>query len=163
MGDCVHDKLIKHTKGLQPSLQSEVDIGYLVVPIHGENHWSLAVIRFNGSHDSCVVHHMDSVHESHDTKQIGTFLNAWIEYGLQVDMTTKIESTRITQQTNGYDCGVHVLYVITKLMEVDKEEKLLEYLENGGLPNSWGTTEIVSDFRLKIHELFTILLESDTH
>ncbi|KAL3686044.1 hypothetical protein R1sor_004066 [Riccia sorocarpa] len=135
---------------------------YLVVPIHGTDHWSVVVIRFNETHDSCVIHHMDSIHERHDTKQIGTFLSKWIIYGLQVDMSIKIESTGITQQTNGYDCGVHVLYVITKLMEADKEGNFLEYFENGGLPDSWGTTKIVADFRLKVHELFTNLLESDT-
>ncbi|KAL3694210.1 hypothetical protein R1sor_007861 [Riccia sorocarpa] len=162
--DNVHNKLTKHTKGLLPTLQSEADMRYLVVPIHGNDHWSVVVIRFNETHDSCVIHHMDSIHERHDTKQIGTFLSKWIIYGLQVDMPIKIESTGITQQTNGYDYGygVHVLYVITKLMEADKEGNLLEYFENGGLPDSWGTTKIVADFRLKVHELFTNLLESDT-
>ncbi|KAL3700447.1 hypothetical protein R1sor_018469 [Riccia sorocarpa] len=160
--DSVHDKLTKHTKGLLPTLQSEADMRYLVVPIHGKDHWSVVIIRFNETHDSCVIHHMDSIHQSHDTAQIGTFLSKWILYGLQVDMTIKTESTGITQQTNGYDCGVHVLYVITKLMEADKERNLLEYLENGGLPDSWGTTKIVANFRLKVHDMFTSLLESDS-
>ncbi|KAL3700024.1 hypothetical protein R1sor_018046 [Riccia sorocarpa] len=40
----------------------------------------------------------------------------------------------MTQQTNTFDCGVHVLYIITKLIEAGKDGKLLEYLENGGLP-----------------------------
>ncbi|KAL3690898.1 hypothetical protein R1sor_004549 [Riccia sorocarpa] len=82
-------------------------------------------------------------------------------YEAKVEDAT-LDTASITQQTNGYDCGVHVLYVITKLMEADKERNLLEYLENGELPDSWGTTKIVANFRLKVHELFTGLLESDT-
>ncbi|KAL3694449.1 hypothetical protein R1sor_008100 [Riccia sorocarpa] len=68
----------------------------------------------------------------------------------------------ITQHTNNFDCGVHVLYIITKLIEVGKNGQLLEYLENGGLPKEWGTDEIVSKYRLEVRELLISLVESDT-
>ncbi|KAL3689619.1 hypothetical protein R1sor_015928 [Riccia sorocarpa] len=68
----------------------------------------------------------------------------------------------ITQQTNNFDCGVHVLYIITKLIEAGKNGQLLEYLENGGLPKEWGTDEIVSKYRLEVRELLISLVESDT-
>ncbi|KAL3701827.1 hypothetical protein R1sor_019849 [Riccia sorocarpa] len=104
-----------------------------------------------------------------DTENVNKFMFAaqlmWEVAGKHVvdnDVYNSQYSQQITQQTNGYDCGVHILYVITKLMEADKEGNLLEYFENGGLPDSWGTTKIVADFRLKVHELFTSLLESDT-
>ncbi|KAL3698727.1 hypothetical protein R1sor_012803 [Riccia sorocarpa] len=58
----------------------------------------------------------------------------------------------ITQQTNNFDCGIHVLYIITKLIEAGKNGQLLEYLENGGLPKEWGTDEIVSKYRLEVRE-----------
>ncbi|KAL3698566.1 hypothetical protein R1sor_012642 [Riccia sorocarpa] len=141
------EKLTKHTKGLLPTLRSEADMRYLVMPIHGTDHWSVVVIRFNETQDSCVIHHMDSIHERHDTKQIGTFLSKWIIYGLQVDMSINIESTGITQQTNGYDCGVHVLYVDHHQIDGSRQRReLLGVFENGELPDSWGTTKIVADF-----------------
>ncbi|KAL3698437.1 hypothetical protein R1sor_012513 [Riccia sorocarpa] len=68
----------------------------------------------------------------------------------------------ITQQTNNFDCGIHVLYIITKLIEAGKNGQLLEYLENGGLPKEWGTDEIVSKYRLEVRELLISLVESDT-
>ncbi|KAL3675751.1 hypothetical protein R1sor_025699 [Riccia sorocarpa] len=68
----------------------------------------------------------------------------------------------ITQQTNNFDCGIHVLYIITKLIEAGKNGQLLEYLENGGLPKEWSTDEIVSKYRLEVRELLISLVESDT-
>ncbi|KAL3678359.1 hypothetical protein R1sor_021315 [Riccia sorocarpa] len=68
----------------------------------------------------------------------------------------------ITQQTNNFDCGVHVLYIITKLIEARKNGQLLEYLENEGLPKEWGTAEIVSKYRLQVQDLLISLVESDT-
>ncbi|KAL3676246.1 hypothetical protein R1sor_026194 [Riccia sorocarpa] len=70
----------------------------------------------------------------------------------------------ITQQANNFDCGVHVLYIITnfKMIEDEKDGKLLEYLEKGGLPIEWGTAEIVANYRQEVRDLFTNLVESDT-
>ncbi|KAL3701326.1 hypothetical protein R1sor_019348 [Riccia sorocarpa] len=68
----------------------------------------------------------------------------------------------ITQQTNNFDCGVHVLYIITKMIEAEKDGKLLEYLEKGGLPEEWETAEIVANYRQEVRDLFTSLVESDT-
>ncbi|KAL3676440.1 hypothetical protein R1sor_026388 [Riccia sorocarpa] len=68
----------------------------------------------------------------------------------------------ITQQANNFDCGVHVLYIITKMIEAEKDGKLLEYLEKGGLPVEWGTAEIVANYRQELRDLFISLVESDT-
>ncbi|KAL3690450.1 hypothetical protein R1sor_016759 [Riccia sorocarpa] len=68
----------------------------------------------------------------------------------------------ITQQANNFDCGVHVLYIITKMIEAEKNGKLLEYLEKGGLPVEWGTAEIVANYRQEVRDLFISLVESDT-
>ncbi|KAL3697202.1 hypothetical protein R1sor_011278 [Riccia sorocarpa] len=58
----------------------------------------------------------------------------------------------ITQQANNFDCGVHVLYIITKMIEAEKNGKLLEYLEKGGLPVEWGTAEIVANYRQEVRD-----------
>ncbi|KAL3694007.1 hypothetical protein R1sor_007658 [Riccia sorocarpa] len=89
-------------------------------------------------------------------------LNTWLERGLQLDMKTTIFATGITQQANNFDCGVHVLYIITKMIEAEKNGKLLEYLEKGGLPVEWGTAEIVANYRQEVRDLFISLVESDT-
>ncbi|KAL3680713.1 hypothetical protein R1sor_023669 [Riccia sorocarpa] len=158
----VLQKLVKHHKGLIPSIEKVDDIRYIVVPIHAESHWSLVLIHISDTRDACVIYHMDSIKTYHDHSQIGALLNTWLERGLGLNMETSIVSIRITQQTNNFDCGVHVLYIITKLIDAGKNGQLLEYLENGGLPKEWGTDEIVSKYRLEVRELLISLVESDT-
>ncbi|KAL3688726.1 hypothetical protein R1sor_015035 [Riccia sorocarpa] len=158
----VLQKLVKHQKGLIPSIEKVDDIRYIVVPIHAESHWSLVLIHISDTRDACVIYHMDSIKTYHDHSQIGALLNTWLDHGLGLNMETSIVSIGITQQTNNFDCGIHVLYIITKLIEVGKNGQLLEYLENGGLPKEWGTDEIVSKYRLEVRELLISLVESDT-
>ncbi|KAL3680695.1 hypothetical protein R1sor_023651 [Riccia sorocarpa] len=158
----VLQKLVKHQKGLIPWIEKVDDIRYIVVPIHAESHWSLILIHISNTRDACVIYHMDSIRTYHDHSQIGALLNTWLDRGLGLNMETSIVSIGITQQTNNFDCGVHVLYIITKLIEVGKNGQLLEYLENGGLPKEWGTDEIVSKYRLEVRELLISLVESDT-
>ncbi|KAL3689268.1 hypothetical protein R1sor_015577 [Riccia sorocarpa] len=78
---------------------------------------------------------------------------------LKLNMRTTIVATGIHLQKNSFDCGVHVLYIITKLIEAEKEGKLLQYLENGGVPTKWGTPEIVSNFRQELRDWFDQLSE----
>ncbi|KAL3675245.1 hypothetical protein R1sor_025193 [Riccia sorocarpa] len=158
----VHQKLIKHQKGLRREIENVADIRYIVVPIHGEYHWSVVLIHINKTDNACVIYHMDSIKTYHNHAQIGALLNTWLERGLELDLKTTIIATGITQQANNFDCGVHVLYIITKMIEVEKDGKLLEYLEKGGLPVEWGTAEIVANYRQEVRDLFTSLVESDT-
>ncbi|KAL3696033.1 hypothetical protein R1sor_010109 [Riccia sorocarpa] len=155
----VLEKLERHRKGLLPPVENAVDIRYIVVPIHGENHWSVVLIHVNDARDACVIYHMDSVKTYHDHAQIGTLLSTWIELGLKLNMRTTIVATGIHLQKNSFDCGVHVLYIITKLIEAEKEGKLLQYFENGGVPTEWGTPEIVSNFRQELRDWFDQLSE----
>ncbi|KAL3694114.1 hypothetical protein R1sor_007765 [Riccia sorocarpa] len=148
----VLENLERHRKGLLPPAENTVDIRYIVVPIHGENHWSIVLIHVNDARDACVIYHMDSVKTYHDHAQIGTLLSTWIELGLKLNMRTTIVATGIHLQKNSFDCGVHILYIITKLIEAEKEGKLLQYLENGGVPTEWGTPEIVSNFRQELRD-----------
>ncbi|KAL3691757.1 hypothetical protein R1sor_005408 [Riccia sorocarpa] len=123
-------------KGLILAIEKVDDIRYIIVPIHTESHWSLVLIHISDTRDACVIYHMDSIKTYHDHSQIGALLNTWLDRGLGLNMETSIVSIGITQQTNNFDCGVHVLYIITKLIEAGKNGQLLEYLENayGGLP-----------------------------
>ncbi|KAL3687437.1 hypothetical protein R1sor_013746 [Riccia sorocarpa] len=107
------------------------------------------------------MYHMDSIKTYHNHAQIGALLNTWFERGLRLDMKTTIVATGITQQANNFDCGVHVLYIITKMIEAEKNGKLLEYLEKGGLPIE-ETAEIVANYRQEVRDLFISLEESDT-
>ncbi|KAL3698873.1 hypothetical protein R1sor_012949 [Riccia sorocarpa] len=154
----VHQKLIKHQNGLLPKIKNVADIRYIVVPIHGEYHWSVVLIHINKTDNACVIYHMDSIKTYHNHAQIGAMLNTWLERGLQLDMKTTIVATG----ANNFDCGVHVLYIITKMIEAEKNGKLLEYLEKGGLPVEWGTAEIVANYRQEVRDLFISLVESDT-
>ncbi|KAL3690769.1 hypothetical protein R1sor_004420 [Riccia sorocarpa] len=156
------DKLIKHQKGLLPEIENVAYIRYIVVPNYGEYHLSVVLIHINKTDNACVIYHMDSIKTYHNHAQIGALLNMWLEPGLRLDMKTTIVATGITQQANNFDCGVHVLYIITKMIEGEKNGKLLEYLEKGGLPVEWGTAEIVGNYRQEVRDLFISLVESDT-
>ncbi|KAL3702553.1 hypothetical protein R1sor_020575 [Riccia sorocarpa] len=139
----VHQKLTKHQNGLRLEIKNVADIRYIVVPIHGDHHWSVVLIHINKTDNACVIYHMDSIKTYHNHAQIGAMLNTWLERGLQLDMKTTIVATG----ANNFDCGVHVLYI--------------KYLEKGGLPVEWGTAEIVANYRQEVRDLFISLVESD--
>ncbi|KAL2624402.1 hypothetical protein R1flu_008647 [Riccia fluitans] len=65
-------KLTRLRKSICPEFRNEDMQGNLLmwifVPIHGNNHWSLAIIRIHN--DVAMLAHLDSVRGTHDPKAI---------------------------------------------------------------------------------------------
>ncbi|KAL3698577.1 hypothetical protein R1sor_012653 [Riccia sorocarpa] len=85
---------------------------WIFVPIHGSNHWSLAIIRLH--REFCHIVHLDSCVDIHIPTAIFHVLKTFISLTMKVDVT-KIEhqSWPVDQQKDNFSCGLHVLQMLT--------------------------------------------------
>ncbi|KAL2653190.1 hypothetical protein R1flu_021318 [Riccia fluitans] len=95
-----------HDKNMQGNLPM-----WIFVPIHGKNHWSLAIIRIHN--DECMLGHLDSFRGIHDPEAIfhilRTFLNLIVPIDPALIMTGILD---VEQQQDGHLCGKHVLQML---------------------------------------------------
>ncbi|KAL3697303.1 hypothetical protein R1sor_011379 [Riccia sorocarpa] len=84
---------------------------WIFVPIHGSNHWSLAIIRLH--REFCHIVHLDSCVDIHTPTAIFHVLKTFISLTMKVDVT-KIEhqSWPVDQQKDNFSCGLHVLQML---------------------------------------------------
>ncbi|KAL3690497.1 hypothetical protein R1sor_016806 [Riccia sorocarpa] len=84
---------------------------WIFVPIHGSNHWSLAIIRLH--REFCHIVHLDSCIDIHTPTAIFHVLKTFISLTMKVDVT-KIEhqSWPVDQQKDDFSCGIHVLQML---------------------------------------------------
>ncbi|KAL3694673.1 hypothetical protein R1sor_008324 [Riccia sorocarpa] len=84
---------------------------WIFVPIHGSNHWSLAIIRLH--REFCHIVHLDSCVDIHIPTAIFHVLKTFISLTMKVDVT-KIEhqSWPVDQQKDNFSCGLHVLQML---------------------------------------------------
>ncbi|KAL3678946.1 hypothetical protein R1sor_021902 [Riccia sorocarpa] len=84
---------------------------WIFVPIHGSNHWSLAIIRLH--REFCHIVHLDSCVDIHIPTAIFHVLKTFISLTMKVDVT-KIEhqSWPVDQQKDDFSCGIHVLQML---------------------------------------------------
>ncbi|KAL3692686.1 hypothetical protein R1sor_006337 [Riccia sorocarpa] len=83
---------------------------WIFIPIHGSNHWSLAIIRLHRQY--CHIVHLDSCVDIHIPTAIFHVLKTFISLTMKVDVT-KIEhkSWPVDQQKDNFSC----LYLEGKL------------------------------------------------
>ncbi|KAL3698094.1 hypothetical protein R1sor_012170 [Riccia sorocarpa] len=84
---------------------------WIFVPIHGSNHWSLAIIRLHRGY--CHIVYLDSFVDLHTPTAIFHVLKIFISLTMKVDVT-KIEhqSWPVDQQKDNFSCGIHVLQML---------------------------------------------------
>ncbi|KAI4302232.1 hypothetical protein MLD38_038008 [Melastoma candidum] len=145
---------------------------YIFIPIHEEQHWSLAIICFPDREDQSgpIVLHLDSL-QLHRSKlifkNIKSFLTEeWNHMKLEVDLSklslshgvwkvlpSKIEEKTISvpQQNNEYDCGLFVLYFVERFMEEAPDRLKKKDLSMFG--KQWFRPEEASGLRAKIKRL----------
>ncbi|KAL2641758.1 hypothetical protein R1flu_009345 [Riccia fluitans] len=86
-------------------------LAWIFVPIHGKNHWSLAIIRLHN--DVAMLAHMDSFRGTHDPEAIfhvfKTILCLIVPIDLALIMTAIMN---VEQQQDGHSCGKHVLQML---------------------------------------------------
>ncbi|KAL3692772.1 hypothetical protein R1sor_006423 [Riccia sorocarpa] len=115
---------------------------WIFVPIHGSNHWSLAIIRLH--REFCHIVRLDSCVDIHIPTAIFHVLKTFISLTMKVDVT-KIEhqSWPVDQQKDDFSCGIHVLQMLTG---VDMREADLDRCFWQESFNSIATTDNVTNF-----------------
>ncbi|KAL2624027.1 hypothetical protein R1flu_008272 [Riccia fluitans] len=111
--------MIKITR-LQKSICSEIrdeDMlkslpAWIFVPIHGNNHWSLAIIRIHN--DVAMLAYLDSFKGTHDPKAIFHVLRTVLCLTMPIDPAlVQTGIMNVEQQKDGHLCGKHVLQMLT--------------------------------------------------
>ncbi|KAL3694144.1 hypothetical protein R1sor_007795 [Riccia sorocarpa] len=85
---------------------------WIFIPIHGSNHWSLAIIRLHLQY--CHIVHLDSCVDIHVPTAIFHVLKTFVSLTMKVDVT-KIEhkSVPVDHQKDDFKCGIHVLHMLS--------------------------------------------------
>ncbi|KAL3679409.1 hypothetical protein R1sor_022365 [Riccia sorocarpa] len=119
---------------------------WIFVPIHGSNHWSLAIIRLH--REFCHIVHLDSCVDIHIPTAIFHVLKTFIYLTMKVDVT-KIEhqSWPVDQQKDNFSCGLHVLQMLAGAGMRDANLDHCFWRESF---NSIATTDNVTSFWLML-------------
>ncbi|KAL2641269.1 hypothetical protein R1flu_008856 [Riccia fluitans] len=93
-------------KDMQKSLPA-----WIFVPIHGNNHWSLAIIRIHNN--VAMLAHLDSFRGTHDQEAIFHVLRTVLCLTMPIDLAlVQTGIMNIEQQHDGHSCGKHVLQML---------------------------------------------------
>ncbi|KAL2631482.1 hypothetical protein R1flu_016168 [Riccia fluitans] len=95
-----------HDEDMQENLPT-----WIFVPIHGKNHWSLAIIRIHN--DLAMLAHLDSFRGTHDPKAIFHVLRTVLCLTVPIDPASVLTGImNVEQQQDGHSCGKHVLKML---------------------------------------------------
>ncbi|KAL2628750.1 hypothetical protein R1flu_013436 [Riccia fluitans] len=117
---------------------------WIFVPIHGNNHWSLAIIRINN--DGAMLAHLDSFQGIHDPEAIFHVLRTFLCLTMPIDPAlVHMGIINVDQQKDGHSCGKHVLQMLAGAGK--KKSKLDRCFWEGRL-SSIATLEQLQSFDL---------------
>ncbi|KAL2645427.1 hypothetical protein R1flu_013014 [Riccia fluitans] len=132
-------KLTHLRKSIYPEFHDEDMQGnlpaWIFVPIHGKNHWSLAIIRIHN--DECMLGHLDSFRGIHDLEAIFHVLRTFLPLIVPIDPALIMTGIMdVEQQQDGNSCGKHVLQMLAGaamkesngLDRCFREEGLIRYI-----------------------------------
>ncbi|KAL2622650.1 hypothetical protein R1flu_002855 [Riccia fluitans] len=95
-----------HDEDMQGNLQA-----WIFVPIHGKNHWSLAIIRLHN--DDAWLAHLISSRGTHDPEAIFHVLKQVLCLIVPIDPALVMTGImNVEQQQDGHSCGKHVLQML---------------------------------------------------
>ncbi|KAL2634984.1 hypothetical protein R1flu_006463 [Riccia fluitans] len=95
-----------HDEDMQGNL-----LAWIFVPIHGNNHWSLAIIRIHN--DVAMLAHLDSFRGTHDLEAIFHVLRTVLCLIVPIDPALVMMGImNVEQQKDGHSCGKHVLQML---------------------------------------------------
>ncbi|KAL2634018.1 hypothetical protein R1flu_005497 [Riccia fluitans] len=102
-------------KSIRPELHDEDMQGnlpaWIFMPIHGKNHWSLAIIRLHN--DDAWLAHLDSSRGTHDPEAIFHVLKQVLCLIVPIDPALVMTGImNVEQQQDGHSCGKHVLQML---------------------------------------------------
>ncbi|KAL2644491.1 hypothetical protein R1flu_012078 [Riccia fluitans] len=86
-------------------------LAWIFVHIHGNNHWSLAIIRIYN--DGAMLAHLDSFRGTHDPKAIFHVLRTFLCLTMLIDLASvQTVIMNLDQQKDGHLFGKHVLQML---------------------------------------------------
>ncbi|KAL2611807.1 hypothetical protein R1flu_023499 [Riccia fluitans] len=95
-----------HDEDMQGNLQA-----WIFVPIHGKNHWSLAIIWIHN--DNAWLADLDSFRGTHDPEAIFHVLKQVLCLIVPIDPALVMTGImNVEQQQDGHSCGKHVLQML---------------------------------------------------
>ncbi|KAL2612066.1 hypothetical protein R1flu_023758 [Riccia fluitans] len=108
-------KITRLRKSIHPKFHDEDMQGnlpvWIFVLIHGQNHWSLAIIRIHN--DDAWLAHLDSFRGTHDPKAIFHILKQVLCLIVPIDPALVMTGImNVEQQHDGHSCGKHVLQML---------------------------------------------------
>ncbi|KAL3677106.1 hypothetical protein R1sor_027054 [Riccia sorocarpa] len=87
-------------------------LAWIFIPVHGKQHWSLAIIRLIGN--ECRLCHLDSHPGIHKKSKIFHVLKTFLAHTMPIDTNQIVEdSFEVDEQKDEYTCGFHVLQMLT--------------------------------------------------
>ncbi|KAL2607568.1 hypothetical protein R1flu_026141 [Riccia fluitans] len=132
-------KLTRLRKSICPEFHNEDMQGnlpaWIFMPIHGKNHWSLAIIWIHN--DVAMLGHLDSFRGIHDPKAIFHVLRTFLCLIVPIDPALIMTGImNVEQQQDGHSCGKHVLQMLAGATRKEsdgldrcfREEGLIRYI-----------------------------------
>ncbi|KAL2630187.1 hypothetical protein R1flu_014873 [Riccia fluitans] len=119
-----------HEEDMQGNLPT-----WIFVPIHGKNHWSLAIIRLHN--DVAMLVHLDSFQGPHDPEAIFHIFKTVLCLIVPIDPALVMTAImNVEQQQDGHSCEKHVLQMLTTAASKEsdgldrcfREEGLIRYI-----------------------------------
>ncbi|KAL2641274.1 hypothetical protein R1flu_008861 [Riccia fluitans] len=105
-----------HDEDMQGNLPA-----WIFVPIHGKNHWSLAIIRLHN--DDAWLAHLDSSQGTHDPEAIFHILKQVLYLIVPIDPALVMTGImNVEQQQDGHSCGKHVLQMLAGAARKESDE-----------------------------------------
>ncbi|KAL2622408.1 hypothetical protein R1flu_002613 [Riccia fluitans] len=110
-------------------------LAWIFVPIHGKNHWSLAIIRLHN--DVAMLAHLDSFQGTHDPEAIFHVFKTVLCLIMPIDPALIMMAImNVEQQQDGHSCGKHVLQMLAGAARKEsdgldrcfREEGLIRYI-----------------------------------
>ncbi|KAL2603262.1 hypothetical protein R1flu_008793 [Riccia fluitans] len=108
-------KITRLWKSICPEIRDEDMqkslLAWIFVPIHGNNHWSLAIIQIHN--EVAMLAHLDSLQGTHDQEAIFHILRTILCLIMPIDPTLlETGIMNVEQQQDGHSCGKHVLQML---------------------------------------------------
>ncbi|KAL2642686.1 hypothetical protein R1flu_010273 [Riccia fluitans] len=132
-------KITRLRKSIHPELHDKDTQGNLLtwifVPIHGKNHWSLAIIRLHN--DVAMLAHLDNFRETHDPEAIFHVFKTVLCLIVPIDPALIMTAImNVEQQQDGHSCGKQELQMLASAAKKEsdgldrcfREEGLIRYI-----------------------------------
>ncbi|KAL2629265.1 hypothetical protein R1flu_013951 [Riccia fluitans] len=132
-------KIIGLQKSICPEFHEEDIQGnlptWIFLPIHGKNHWSLAIIWLHN--DVAMLAHLDSFQGTHDPEAIFHIFKTILCLIVPIDPVLIMTAImNVEQQQDGHSCGKHILQMLVGATRKEsdgldrcfREEGLIRYI-----------------------------------